>query len=144
MSIIFFTIPGSPQGKARARTGYNPVVKKVTSHTPEKTVLYENLIKMMYINASKRKMFEKGISVHVVIKAFFEPAKSTSKKNKELMLTGDIKPLKKPDIDNITKVVLDALNGIAYNDDTQVIKLEVQKYYDSTARVEVQIKELEE
>lgn len=107
-------------------------------------MLYENLIKMMYINASNQKMFEKNIPVHIAIHVFFEPVKSTSKKNKVKMLSGDIKPLKKPDIDNIAKVILDALNGAAYYDDTQVIKLEVLKSYDDTARVEVQIKELEE
>ncbi|MEG0157204.1 MAG: RusA family crossover junction endodeoxyribonuclease, partial [Anaerovoracaceae bacterium] len=121
-----------------------PSIGRVTSHTPEKTVLYENLIKMMYIHAAQQRMFGKGIPVHIAIHAFFEPAKSTSKKNKVKMLSGDINPLKKPDIDNIAKVILDALNGTAYYDDTQVIKLEVLKSYDDTARVEVQIKELEE
>ena len=42
---------------------------------------------------------------------------------------GNLNPTKKPDADNIGKVVLDALNGIAYEDDKQVIELRVSKQY---------------
>ena len=38
-------------------------------------------------------------------------------------------PLKKPDIDNCIKVILDSLNGIAYKDDSQVVSLKIEKYY---------------
>ena len=64
-----------------------------------------------------QKLNEEGVT------AFFEPPKSISKKKRAEMLEGKIWPAKKPDSDNIAKVVLDALNGIAYHDDTQIIKL---------------------
>ena len=38
-------------------------------------------------------------------------------------------PTKKPDADNIAKVVCDALNGLAYKDDAQVIDLTVHKRF---------------
>ncbi len=53
------------------------------------------------------------------------------------MLGGKILPAKKPDIDNVVKAVLDALNGVAYRDDTQVIELHVRKSYSEKPRVEV-------
>lgn len=55
------------------------------------------------------------------------------------MLSGELLPTKKPDIDNITKCVLDALNGIAYHDDSQIVRLTVEKFYAQQPRVEVDI-----
>ena len=55
------------------------------------------------------------------------------------MLDGKILPAKKPDIDNVVKAVLDALNGVAYRDDTQVVELHVRKSYSEKPRVEVSI-----
>ena len=55
------------------------------------------------------------------------------------MLAGYEKPCKKPDIDNIAKVVLDALNDVAYGDDTQVVSLCMAKKYAESPRVEVEI-----
>ena len=55
------------------------------------------------------------------------------------MLAGYEKPCKKPDIDNIAKVILDALNDVAYHDDTQVVSLSMQKKYSREAKVEVEI-----
>ena len=53
------------------------------------------------------------------------------------MLNGELRPTKKPDCDNIAKVILDALNGIAYHDDSQVVELVVHKHYAETTRVNV-------
>lgn len=131
--LVKFSIPGQTQGKGRART------TKFGSYTPEKTVLYENLIKINYQQVTN-KYFEGPLKI--TINAYYEPPKSTSKKQRTAMLEGAIKPTKKPDIDNIAKVVLDALNGIAYRDDTQVIELIVNKSYGQLAKVEVTIEEV--
>ena len=141
MSSICFTVPGKPQGKARARTGYNPKTKQVMSHTPDKTVLYENFIKTCYMQVTD-KSFDNGQPLSKSIVACFEPIKSISKKQRELMLQNKVRPTKKPDIDNIIKAVLDALNGIAYKDDTQVVQVMAQKKYADKAFVEVAICEL--
>ena len=55
MTSVMFTVPGKPQGKARARTYYNVSTKKHCSTTPENTVLYENFIKDRYLQMGKRK-----------------------------------------------------------------------------------------
>lgn len=34
----------------------------------------------------------------------------------------------RPDVDNVAKAVMDALNGIAYDDDSQVVELTVRKW----------------
>lgn len=132
---IKFTVLGPPQGKQRPRVTRNG------TYTPQKTVDYENLIKIMYINTT-RHIFNNKEPLAVVIDAYFEPVKSTSKKKRKQMLDGLIYPTKKPDSDNIGKVVCDALNEVAYGDDTQVVRLEVNKLYSEIARVEVEIKEV--
>lgn len=139
---IRFTIPGPPQGKARARTYYNSKLGRSVSHTPDGTVLYENLIRMCYGQISDF-IFEGETPISIRITAFFQPAKSTTKKRLAEMLAGNILPTKKPDADNVAKVVLDALNGCAYGDDKQVVKLEVIKRYDVHPRVEVELNSIE-
>ena len=57
------------------------------------------------------------------------------------MLAGNISPTKKPDADNIIKIVLDAMNNFAFKDDTQVTKLEIEKKYDNTPRIYIKIEE---
>ena len=58
------------------------------------------------------------------------------------MLEDQLYPTKKPDIDNIAKCVLDALNKLAYRDDTQVVTLRMEKHYGEIPRVEVEIEEI--
>ena len=57
------------------------------------------------------------------------------------MLENKINPTKKPDIDNIVKIVLDAMNGIAFKDDTQITKLQVEKLYSTSESISVKISE---
>lgn len=141
MKTVTFTVPGAPKGKARARTvrgrGGNTF-----SYTPEGTVLYENLIKTCYRQDVGAVIFNDGQPLSVTIRAYFPLLKSVSKKKKQEMLDGSILPTKKPDIDNIAKCVLDALNKLAYRDDTQVVELHMEKHYAEVPRVEVSIQEI--
>lgn len=129
-----FTIPGEPQGKARARTG------KGFAYTPEKTVLYENLIKTVFLQ-TKYKPIEAGKPVRMRICAFYSIPKSYTKGKRLAAENNIIRPIKKPDIDNVCKVVADALNGVAYHDDTQIVSAEISKWY-GEPRVEVWIAEV--
>lgn len=143
MKSVMFQVPGKPQGKARARTVRNSKTGGSFSYTPENTVLYENLVKAMYINQARGARFEKDKPVAVSIVARFLPPASASKKKQRQMLDGDILPLKKPDIDNIVKTILDALNGVAYQDDTQVASVTAVKTYSAIECVDVVLKEYE-
>ena len=59
------------------------------------------------------------------------------------MEEGKIRPTKKPDFDNIGKIVCDSLNKRAYNDDAQVVDAQVRKFYSRNPRVVVTIQEAE-
>lgn len=131
-----FEVLGPVQGKARARTVNGH------SYTPQNTVLYENWIKQCFTEQCKHRWFNKE-PLNMVIWAMFPITKSTSKKDKKLMAEWKIHPTKKPDADNIAKVICDALNGVAYGDDTQVINLSVKKRYtDKEPKVIVYIEEM--
>lgn len=135
--IIKFTVLGKPVGKQRPR--FSRTCTGVRTYTPRKTQEYEDLVRISYRAVSKQKL-EGAISA--TIYGYFEPPKSISKKQREQMLKGDISYIKKIDSDNLAKSILDALNGVAYDDDAQVCLLIVQKLYAETARVEVVLEEI--
>lgn len=137
--IVNLIIPGKPVGKGRPR--FRRIGKGVMAYTPETTIEYEKRIRELYIKEYGKENFENK-TVSIEITAFFSPTKSTPKKQKLNMLKGYVFPAKKPDADKIAKIVLDALNGVAYEDDSQVINLSVQKRYSEEARVFVHIEEL--
>ena len=126
--MISFIIPGKPFGKQRPRHG------KGITYTPEETVNYENWVKHCFLDSKCQKL--EG-EIRAIITAYYLIPKSASKKKKEKMLNNDIRPTKKPDSDNIAKSVLDSLNNIAFDDDSQIVSLQVEKYYSDEPRVEV-------
>ena len=134
MSTFTFTIPGRPTGKARPR------VTKWGTHNTDTTMLYENLVKLKY-QESHNEISDKPLIVH--IDACFEVPKSYSKKRKQAILDGKEHCTLMPDADNIAKIITDALNGIAYKDDKQIIGLHVGKHYYSESLVSVTITEVE-
>ena len=133
-----FVIEGKIKGKGRPR--FSNYGKYVKAYTPADTASYENLIKLQFRIScgdwySEQPLKMKITAIHGIVK-------SASKKDKAKMLIGEIKPTKKPDADNIVKIICDALNGIAYKDDTQVVELEMSKVYGEQEKVIVEITEV--
>lgn len=129
-----FEVIGEIKGKARPRV--NTYTCQV--YTPTKTKDYENLVKQYFkIKYPKYEPLEGRISVKIV--AYFKPSKTTSKKLLSEMLEGKMSPTKKPDIDNIVKIILDSMNKMAFVDDNQITKLEVEKVYAEEEKVYVKI-----
>lgn len=141
MNMINFSIPGPPQGKARPRVVRTKNGASLT-YTPDKTVRYEELVRIRYQAAAHGFKFADGAQVCVQITARFPIPQSKSKKLKAAMLEGKIKPTKKPDSDNIIKIICDALNGLAYKDDAQVVLTQAAKEYDDDPRVDVRMWEV--
>lgn len=80
----------------------------------------------------------------VSIDCFFEPPKSISKKQLDLMLTNKIRHTKRPDCTNIAKFYEDAFNGVIWKDDSQIVQLTIRKWFGETAKVLITIQEIEE
>ena len=132
---VGFEIPGKPFGKQRPK--FSRQGGFVRAVTPKETVVYENLVRLSYQEQEGRKRFGDDAMIEVAITAYYEIPKSTSKKKRALMLEGKLRPTKKPDADNICKVICDALNGIAYRDDAAIVTATVSKRYSENPHVEV-------
>ena len=136
--MIKFEVLGKPVAKGRPRLGRNG-----HTYTPEKTVNYENLVKLTFMKEYKNFVpLENYIEANIT--AIFEVPKSYSKKKTKELLEGSNNYDHKPDLDNITKIILDSLNGLAYKDDSQITILHANKEYGEQAKVIVELKEIKE
>lgn len=116
-------VEGIPVGKGRprfTRTGH--------AYTPEKTRMYENIVRLRALEAMRGEARLKG-AVSVTILARFPVPASYSTKRRVACLQASEKPAKKPDIDNLVKAILDGLNGTIFEDDSQVVQLSAAKTY---------------
>ena len=118
-----FIVNGKPQGKARPRFSR----KSGTVYTPNKTARYEREIRKAFL-AAGGKLIPSDCYVNVSVDAYFAIPKSYSKRKHQECLDFR-RPTNKPDVDNILKAVLDALNKVAYEDDKQVVAASCRKYY---------------
>lgn len=126
--VISLTIPGHPVGKQRAR-----VCRTGHAYTPAKTVNYEALVKQTF--AAKYPDFVPMPGpVRMTLSIFIAESKETQRKLRQGI---QVYPTIKPDASNVLKIIEDALNGLAYVDDKQVVWVEVVKGYSPKPRVEV-------
>jgi len=135
MSEVAFTVLGEPMGKKRpkfARRG-----KFVHAYSPKENVDYEAKVREAYGNNPSFA----NAPLRVEITAYCAIPKSFSKKKAIQARDNQLKVLSKPDVDNVSKIILDALNEIAYDDDKQVVYLSISKFYSETPRVDVRINE---
>lgn len=140
--MIEILIEGEAVGKGRPRVYRNHGITRAV--TPEKTRNYEAKIKDAYIEkyGSRIEYPDQALSIRLLISVGIP--KSTAKKKRADMLRGRIRPTKKPDIDNVIKIILDGLNGLAYEDDKQVVAIKALKCYAKEPFVLIQIEKAEE
>lgn len=134
---VEFTVPGCPVAKGRPRfSRQGPYVR---TYTPDKTYRYEQLVQLSFMQAEQPKL--KG-AVKVRILAYFPIPKSASKKRQKMMAEGEIRHTTKPDGENVSKTILDALNKMAYDDDSNIVELHIEKWYSDDPRAEICIEEV--
>ena len=141
MKDVYVTMPLEPQPKLRPR--FKVVRGRVFTHTPYETKEFENQVAALYMARAKGEMFERHRPLQVKITFAMNVPKSFSKKKRTDIESGLLLHTVKPDLDNLTKSVLDALNGIAWYDDAQIVDLQVNKEYCLTGGfITLYIKEL--
>lgn len=129
------TVYTEPVPKARPR-----FTSKGHAYTPQKTASYESLIRSCWIDAFGKTQYTGYIEMTI---DFYLPiAKSMKKSDKEKAQEGEVRPDKKPDIDNLVKSVTDALNETAFWDDKQIISLRADKWYSEQPRIAIRIREI--
>ena len=136
-SCFWFCIPGEPVAKGRPR-----VYGKVAV-TPEKTKNYERLVGYFARQViGDMKPYPNGVKL--TVKAFFGIPKSWTKAKRKMALAGDLQHTQRPDFDNVLKAVTDGMNGIIFNDDSQVCRMgeDSGKFWSDSPRVEVTVEYL--
>lgn len=126
---LFVCVPGDPVGKGRARVRMMGKIPML--YTPKATVEYE-----------QRVAYEAGMSmrgaelfsgpVELKLQIFMPIPVSYTKAKKAAARLGKLVPTKTPDFDNICKAVCDALNGVVWSDDKQVVDAHITKRFSDT------------
>ena len=124
--MIAFTVPGDPVGKARPRITL--AGGRAHAYTPAKTAAYEELV-AVYASAAMKKapLLEHPVRLHLGI--YCKVPGTWSKKRRADALAGIERPAKKPDLDNVVKILADGMNGIVWVDDSQIVELACSKWY---------------
>lgn len=126
-------VKGKVIGKGRPR--FTNKGGFVSTYTPKSTQQYEETIKEAYTEGNHKNF--KDMPIKMWITAMYKPPKSLSKKKQQELLGTYM--TKKPDSDNIAKIVCDALNGVAYNDDKQIALLIIMKIYGEEDKLEIEL-----
>ena len=136
--MVTFKLDADPVGKQRAR--YARRGNFVQTYTPDKTRNYEALLKEAAIEAmGSSEPLETPVSLYLYIRVPIP--KSFSKKMVQECLNGLEQPMKKPDSSNVLKSVEDAMNGVVYRDDCQIINHHITRVYSTLAGVDICVKE---
>ncbi|WP_338542774.1 RusA family crossover junction endodeoxyribonuclease [Paenibacillus tundrae] len=135
--MIAFTVYGEPvaQGRPRASTqgGF------VRMYDPKKSKDYKDYVRLAAAEHAPGALLEGPLGM--VLTVYRSTPKSFSKKKAALAEFGEIRPISKPDVDNYLKGVKDALKGVIWKDDSQVVEVFAQKRYSARPRIEVKIKQ---
>jgi len=121
--MINIIVPGEPVGKGRPRFG------RGRAYTPEKTANAEAVVRecARAVYPEKKHLISGPVCLTVMF--FMTIPKSWSKKKQHQAAIGEVRPTSTPDLDNLLKLVGDALNGVVYLDDKQIIEVKGEKFY---------------
>lgn len=131
-----FDVMMEPRGKGRPR-----FTRSGKTYTPAETTAAEKKIAAAYWALQERSYYERNVPIALHVEAYFKVPLSYDKRKTEAALAGDRFPTKKPDGDNILKLVADALNKAAYYDDSQIVYMTIKKKYANHGFLRIRIEE---
>ena len=111
-------------------------------YTPKTTSDFEKQIALAYKNKYTGLQFTEDDTLIMELLIKMPIPKSFTKKQKQQALAEEIYPAKKPDVDNISKAVLDSVNGLCYPDDKQIISLSAKKIYAEEPGIDIYIRNI--
>lgn len=140
-------IKAVPQSRPRATLGTSK--RKIVMHDDRRSVSYKNVVRMRALEACHSLGLDlpvavgAGQSLAVDIDVFFKPPSSCTARKRQEYIDGMHMPLGRPDVDNLAKAILDAMNGAVYEDDACITDLSVIKRYGKEDKVIVCVYRLE-
>ena len=132
--MIEVIVPGIPVAKGRPRFARRG--KFVSTYTPQKTESHEGVVAYCAQQAISEPLTG---SLRLEVTSFHPIPASLSKAAKVAAASGERRPATRPDADNILKLVCDALIGIAYADDNQLVEIEARKFYALVPRTVIRV-----
>jgi Holliday junction resolvase RusA-like endonuclease len=138
--VISITLPGAPiaKGRARSRIVYpRKGTPFISFYTPAETVSYERALARVGKTAMRARAPLDG-ALKVTVTAYMPAPPSWSGVKRAKAMAGEIRPSVKPDADNVLKT-LDALNGIVWIDDAQIVDAQIIKTYSASPRLVIEI-----
>lgn len=136
--MITITIPGEMRGKGRPR--FSTRGGHVRAYSDAKTANAETWVRACAIEQAGMVPIVGPVSIGITI-AVEVPA-SWPKKRRADALAGAVFPTSKPDLDNCFKLIADALNGIVWSDDKQIVRAECRKHYAERAQTVLTVAEV--
>lgn len=135
MDIISFTVYGEPTAQGRPK--FARIGNGVRAYDPAKSRDYKQSVRAAALEVKPDVLLEGALSL--VVMAYRTVPKSFSKKKAAQAIAQEIQPTTRPDLDNIIKGIKDALKGVIWRDDSQVVNISAAKWYSDTPRVEVSV-----
>lgn len=135
---IKFIVPGDPVPQGRPKFTTKPFIR---AYDPPKSAAFKKKVARYAKRVQPAELLSGELEVEIHV--FKQTLKSFSKKKAELAEAGLLRPITKPDADNYAKGPLDALKGIIWKDDGQVVDLIARKYYSAEPRVEITVRTLD-
>jgi Holliday junction resolvase RusA-like endonuclease len=136
---INITVPGEPVPQGRPK--FSTIGGHARAYDPKKSVDYKKLVSRYAMQHKPATLLDGALEVQILI---FKPMlKGFSKKKAEQAEARLIRPTTKPDADNYAKGPMDALKGIIWKDDGQVVDLVARKFYSANPRIEITVKTLD-
>lgn len=133
---MLIIIPGEPCAQGRPR--FSTAGGYVKAYDPAKSRNYKAFVKLITQEEMKKQGWRyTELPIRVRIIAYMGVPASKSKKFKRAAILGEERPTKKPDVDNIFKSVTDAMSGIAYKDDKQIVSASIEKFYSDVPHTEI-------
>ncbi len=128
--LVYFVVDGAPVGKARPR-----VTKTGHAYTPTRTKVAETDVKQAWQAAGRPRLPDGAVTLMVAVQVTRPKTHYTTRG--ALSATGRRAPLptSRPDLDNVAKLVADALNGLAWRDDAQITDLHVIRRWGEVPRI---------
>lgn len=129
---LVIPMPPAPKGRPKFGNGH--------AYTPEKTKAYEEAVRLIARARIKEPLTN---AIRLTVTFYLPIPKSWSEAKKRLARAGQIRPTTKPDIDNLEKALMDALNGgIGYSDDKLIVEKHSYEYYSDTPKTVLELEEI--
>lgn len=136
MNVLTFEIPGVIQPQERPR--FSRHGKKVITHDAPKSKNFKDFVKLVAWQNKPSELITEPIKLQADI-YLMPPKKYHTGPKRALIASGELLPTTKPDLDNLIKGIKDGCNKVIWHDDSQIVEMNVRKFYSEQPRAEVTI-----